>query len=362
MTALADWSQPNTEHGLLVAFGEFFQQHGLLQQLLKVPIRQKTRALTPQAKLIEFLSGIMSGIEYLADLNDGPHPIARDETVARAWSQTHFAHYSSVSRTLAACDEHSVRAVQDVIDTFSRPFIHQAVQELLGDSATLVFDLDLVGQPLSAGSHYPSAAFGWMDDQVRLGYQLARICLTAKDGTRVWLQGFHHPGDTVSAGCLQELVHAAEAHSGVRPRRRPDLVEQRLSMQQECRGRPQRLLQQQQTRQQQLQGKCLHIQVALAQAEQALKQPVSAAKQAQLQQHVQVWQQRLLRLAQQLATCQHVIARHQTTLAQLNAEYTALQAWCQQLQADNHTNPDPPTCRLRMDSGFGSGRNLTWLM
>jgi len=42
MTPPADWSQPNTEHGLLVAFGEFFQQHGLLQQLLQVPIRQKT--------------------------------------------------------------------------------------------------------------------------------------------------------------------------------------------------------------------------------------------------------------------------------------------------------------------------------
>jgi hypothetical protein len=87
MTPLADWSQSNTEHGLLVAFGEFFQQQGLLQQLLQVPIRQKTRDLTPQAKLIEFLSGIMSGIEFLSDLNDGPHPLAKDETVARAWGQ-----------------------------------------------------------------------------------------------------------------------------------------------------------------------------------------------------------------------------------------------------------------------------------
>ncbi len=243
MTPLADWLQSHTEHGLLVAFGEFFQQHGLLSQLLPVPIQQKTRDLTPQAKLIELLAGLMSGIEYLSDLNDGPHPLATDETVARAWGQPHFAHYSSVSRTLAACDEQTVQALQHVIETFSRPFIRDAVQELLRVGATLVFDLDLMGQPVSSTSTtYPSATFGWMDDQIRLGYQLARICLTTKCGMRLWLQGFHHQGDTVSATCLQELVRAAEAQTGVRPGRRPDLVEQRITAQRERLVRPQRLL------------------------------------------------------------------------------------------------------------------------
>ena len=43
---------------MLVAFGEFVQQHGLLERLQQVPIDHKTRAFTPQAKLIEFLAGI----------------------------------------------------------------------------------------------------------------------------------------------------------------------------------------------------------------------------------------------------------------------------------------------------------------
>ncbi len=363
MTLIVDWSQPNTEHGLLVAFGEFFQQHGLLQQLSQVPIRQKTRDLPPQAKLIEFLSGIMGGIDYLSDLNDGPHPLAKDETVARAWGQPHFAHYSSVSRTLAACDEQTVEAVQHVIETFSRPFIHEAVHELWCAGATLVFDLDLMGQPVSSTSTtYPLVAFGWMDDQVRLGYQLARICLTAKNGMRLWLQGFHHPGDTVSASCLQELVRAAEAQTGVRPRRRPDLVQQRLATQVEAWVRPQRLLRRQQIKQQHLQQTLLRLQVQLAQAEQALKKPISTAKKVRWRQQVQKWRQRLLRLTQQLAACQQVLARHQATLTQLSAQLTALQAWHHQLEVDNQTNPDPPACRLRMDSGFGSGTNLTWLI
>ena len=363
MTPLADWLEPNTEHGLLVAFGEFFRQHGLLQQLLRVPIRQKTRDLTPQAKLIEFLAGIMSGIEYLSDLNDGPHPVATDETVARAWDQSHWAHYSSVSRTLAACDEQTVQGVQRAIDIFSRPFIREAVQALLYAGLTLVFDLDLMGQPVSSTSTtYPLAAFGWMDDHIRLGYQLARICLTAKNGTRLWLQGFHHPGDTVSATCLQELVRAAEAQTGVRPQRRTDLVQQRIATQQAELARPQRLLDQQQAKQRQLQQTQLHLHVQIAQAEQALKTPISTVKKLRWQRQVQKWQQRQLRLTQPLGTCERVIARHQTTLAHLQAELTALQQWLNQLETDNRTNPDPPTCRVRMDSGFGSGPNLTWLL
>jgi hypothetical protein len=363
MTSLTDWSQPNTEHGLLVAFGQFFQQHGLLQQLLQVPIRQKTRGLTPQAKLIEFLAGIMSGMEYLSDLNDGPRPLVKDATVARAWDQVHWAHYSSISRTLAACDVHTVQAVQHAIEEFSRPFIREAVQEVLRTGVPLVFDLDLMGQPVSSTSTtYPLAAFGWMDDQVRLGYQCARICFSDQQGMRLWLQGFHHPGDTVSATCLQELVRAAEAQTGVRPQRRTDLLRQRIAAQQTELTRPQRLFDQQQTKQRQLQQTQLHLQVQIAQATQSLKKPISKAKKKRLRAHLQKWQRRLPRLAHHLTTCERVLTRHHATLMQLRAEGTALQQWLTHLEDDNRTNPDPPTCRVRMDSGFGSGANLAWLI
>ncbi len=118
MTPLVNWSQPNTEHGLLVAFGEFFQQHGLLQQLLQVPIRQKTRGLIPPAKLIELLSGIMSGMEFLSDLNDGPHPLAKDETVARVGTtplrplqqrQTHARGLRRANRARAAARDRNLQ-------------------------------------------------------------------------------------------------------------------------------------------------------------------------------------------------------------------------------------------------------------
>jgi hypothetical protein len=87
MTTTSDWPLGNTTHGLLVAFGEFLQQHGLLQQLMQVPISQKTRTFAPQTKMIELLAGILSGIEYLSDLNDGPQPLVQDTVVAHAWGQ-----------------------------------------------------------------------------------------------------------------------------------------------------------------------------------------------------------------------------------------------------------------------------------
>jgi len=49
---------------------------------MQVPIKQKTRAYAPQTKLEELLVGIMSGLEHLADLSDGPLPLVKDAIVA----------------------------------------------------------------------------------------------------------------------------------------------------------------------------------------------------------------------------------------------------------------------------------------
>src|SRR5258708_17083808 len=125
---------------MLVAFGEFLQQHGLLELLRQVPIAQKTRMFAPQAKLIEFLAGIMSGIEHLQDLNAGPHPLARDRCVAQAWGLESFAHYISVSPTLLVADDQNVTAVEAAITAFSHPFIETTVHELLRRDQPLIYD------------------------------------------------------------------------------------------------------------------------------------------------------------------------------------------------------------------------------
>ena len=110
-----------TDHAWLVVLGYFAQVLGLLVELAKVPIEQrKGRDHTPQKKLIEFLVGIVGGIVHLKDLNLAEQPIAKDPTVAEAWAQTIFAHYSSVSRTLDASDEDTLGAVIKVLASLHR--------------------------------------------------------------------------------------------------------------------------------------------------------------------------------------------------------------------------------------------------
>ena len=123
MTTTSDWPAANTQHGLLVAFGEFLKQHGLIESLMRVPIAQKTRRFPPQAKLVEFQVGILSGMEHLEDLTEAPHPVTKDPAVIQALGQSGFAHYSSVSRTLEVCAAQTVQAVEQAISDFNRPFI-----------------------------------------------------------------------------------------------------------------------------------------------------------------------------------------------------------------------------------------------
>lgn len=363
-TTSSDWPVVNTEHGLLVAFGEFLQQHQLVEHLMQVPVKQKTRTYAPQTKLVELLVGIMSGIEHLADLNDGPHPLATDSVVARAWGQPGFAHYGNVSRTLELCDAQTVAAVDQAIREFSAPFIEHAVHELLQRGKPIIYDLDLMGQPVSATSQtYSGVAFGWMNDRVKLGYQLARVCLSPQGRDRIWLAGFHHPGDTVSVTCLKDLIRAAEFQTGIRPRRRPELLQIRIARQQEGLTQTQRWLAQQQQKRQRIQqthtdliGKIYHTQALLPDT-------LSAWKSAYFRHQLTSWQRRLPRLEAQQATCQNLIATYQARLTEQQTLLSDLQAWRAQLEQENRLNPDPPAyCEARMDSGFTSGENLTWLL
>ena len=349
---------------MLVAFGEFLSQYGLVERMMQVPIAQKTCRFRPQTKLVELLAGIMGGIEHLQDLNDSARPVAKDEVVARAWGQAGFAHYSGVSRTLDSCDEQSVSAVERAIDEFSQPFIATVVHDLLGRGVAIIYDFDLTGQAVSSTSTtYPEAAFGWMNDSVKLGYQLARVCLSAAQGDRLWLAGFHHPGDTVSAKCLKELVGAAEEQTHVRPRRRTELVQQRIEAQQESVARTRRLLIQQEVKLDRLRKTRETLSGKIDHTEQIQKSPIPRQERAILKKQLQSWSKRLPHLEAQIVTAEHSIGTHQHQLLEQETSLADLLSWQANLEADNRTNPDPPPyVEARMDAGFASGENLTWLL
>jgi hypothetical protein len=75
------------------------------------------------------------------------------------------------------------------------------------------------------------------------------------------------------------------------------------------------------------------------------------------------WRKRLPRLATQIRQAEQVLIKHQTRLSEQESQLARLQAWFRQLETDNQTNPDPPPyVEARMDAGFVSGENLTWLL
>jgi len=359
-----------TQHALLVAWGDFAQEIGLLPQLLGVAIPQKSVVHTPQAKVLSFLLGVLGGITYLQDLREGPHPLAHDWPALRAWGLVALADPSGISRTLAACDPPTVAALTAALHEVARPFIAQEVRLLGEQHQPLVIDLDLAPRRVSnTSTTFPGAEFGWQGNEVGLGYEAALAVLTSPTYGRLFLDGLHHPRHTVLLPRLQKLVRAVEERLDRRPQRRTALVQQRLAaLQQDLARRldwwDRQLAQQRglQTRRDALPQEIgqWEAEVTALEATGRLERPHSRL--AQARRHLTSARQQFQQLPQQLQRAAQAAATHQARVAALRAEYADLQAYLTQLQADNERNAAPVTIILRMDAGFGSGPNLTWLI
>jgi len=366
----------DTDHAWLVVLGHFAQSLDLIDRLNEVPLaqRQGRDGAPPQHKLIEFLVGILGGIEQLQELNLAPQPIATDQTVAQAWEQTDFRHYSQVSRTLAAADEETLAGVIEALRQVSAPFIQASVAESLKQQGHLTLDIDLTGRPVSPTSeNYPDASFGWMDDGVSKGYQAAITSLVSERWQRLLLTLQRYPGRTLSADCLQAAVLEAETTLQLRPRRRVELVQQRRQAQADDLARWQAKLDTNQARQQQLWTKLRAINQEIEQLTSEVEQTAALYQQqgrserphsklAKLRQRLAAAQKRRARTWRQLTHLQQQAQAWQPRLDQAQHHLLALDEWLAQLEADNWANPNPITLRLRIDAGFSTGANLTWLI
>ncbi|HEX9617030.1 MAG TPA: hypothetical protein VGA03_06405, partial [Anaerolineales bacterium] len=62
--------------------------------------------------------------------------------------------------------------VIEILRRVSQPFIQEAVMGTIHKQGYVTADVDLTGREVSPTStDYAEASFGWMDDQVRKGYQ-----------------------------------------------------------------------------------------------------------------------------------------------------------------------------------------------
>ena len=344
LTASADTDAAVTDHALLVVLGQFAQHLGLISLLEAVPLAQKKVDHTPQTKLIEFLVGILAGIDQLQALNDAPIPLVGDPTVHHAWGQPAFAHYSGVSRTLAAADAATLQAVQTALIQISRPFLDREVLAILRTNQAVTVDIDLTGRPVSpTSSDYPDAAFGWMDDAVAKGYQSAISSLSGGPSGRLLLSSQRYGGQAKSAECLQAAVRAVEATLRTHPRRRTELVQAQVD--------------------------ALTTQVAAQLAQVASAQEVQATAHWKDERHrhgFPVQTERFLaqqaRLERRVSRTTARVARLAAHLARLQAQHAQLTAWLAQLTAENARQATPLAIVLRLDAGFATDANLAWLI
>jgi len=355
-------AQEPTQPALLVAWGHFAQSRGLLDQLATVPLAQKTVHHSPAAQLLTCFVGLRAGNESLVDLSHGPAPIEHDAALAAAWDLPAFPEASSVRRTLAAADPTTPQALQTVLTTLRPPFLDRALADLGTRAAPLRFDLDLMGRSVTRHSHsYPDAAFGYRDGALHLGYQLALVCLHTDLYARQWLAAVQHPGNTPSAACLPDLVAAAEARVHLHPRRRPDLVAQRLAPLEaavavaHAQTTPYTALATAASPQEDT----LLAQIAAAHAAGWQADPPTHAA---LARQITTRQRRLGHVRQQGAAAVTRSERAAAHASGLAATRPALQAWLDQLAQENAAAGPAPRCIVRVDAGFSSGANLRYLL
>jgi hypothetical protein len=344
LTDLVARAVPVTDHALLVLLGHFARHLGLLDLLKAVPLKQKTFTHAPHTKLIEFLLAVLAGLGHLHELNDAASPLASDTTLALAWGQPAFAHYSGVSRTLSAADADTMEAVLAALSRVSQPFIERELQALLKMGRPVMLDIDLTGRPVSPTSTtYPEAAFGWMDDAVAKGYQSAISSLSGGPTGRLLLTTQRYGGQAKSAECLQAAVAAVESSLGLRPRRRVEVAQAQLD--------------------------ALRSQLA------ALESPLEAAREAydtaqwKREQHARGSTRRDERF---LGRQQRLQGREERTLARLErcrnqqvallVEVETLTKRVAELTAENQALPTAIRIIIRLDAGFSTDANLAWLI
>src|SRR6266699_929988 len=202
------------QHAFLVAWGWFAEHLGLIQQLQALSLKQKHYHHWPQTKVLEFLVAILAGLQHLQDISRAAHPLDKDQAVAHAWGQAAWADYSGVSRTLSGLSWEEVKQIVQVLEQISQPYLDSEVQVLRSQEKRLRLDGDLTGLPVSNTSRtYPHAAFGHMDDDIRLGYQAGLVSLESPTYGRLWLSVAHHPGDIVSCTQAEARVLAQQVRA-----------------------------------------------------------------------------------------------------------------------------------------------------
>lgn len=338
-----------TQHALLIPWGQFAQEIGLISGLESVKLSQKVYEHTPQAKVLEFLVAILSGAKYLQDVSLAAQPLDKDVAVAQAWGQAGWADYTGLSRTLKKLTWAEVHTLVGVLERVSQPMIENELTLLSGQGRGLEYDGDLTGLPVSNTSRsYPNAAYGHMSDEIRLGYQAGVVSLQSPTYGRLWISVDHHAGDTVSCTQAEGLVRAAEKRSGQRPKRRTELLQKRIEAQIKSRAPAEARLAIQQTK--------------LAEAQCAKEEVSAKLREETNSQRIAVLERRCLRREKSVEIARKKLEKTLTQMKIHLEDEKILRQRLEQFERDNVENTQPVEACFRLDAGFGTYENISLLI
>ncbi|MBN1452084.1 MAG: hypothetical protein JW963_13795 [Anaerolineales bacterium] len=341
--------EQETQHALLVPWGHFAREIGLLSGIEAVKLKQKVYEHTPQAKVLEFLVTILSGAKYLQDISLAAHPLDKDLAVAQVWGQAGWADYTGVSRTLSALGWTEAHELVSVLERVSQPFLDRELSVVRSQGDRLQYDGDLTGLPVSNTSRtYPNAAYGYMGDEIQLGYQAGVVSLQSPTYGRLWLSVEHHAGDTVSCTQAEALVLAAEKRSGQRSRRRTDLLQERIEAFVQSRAPAEKRLESQRT--------------ALAVAQNAKQETVALLQEATNPKRIGVLERRCVRREKAVQVAMKKLGKTQALLSKHLEQEKALRKRLEQFERENAENPQPLEACFRLDAGFGTYDNIALLI
>lgn len=341
--------EQETQHALLVPWGYFAREIGLLSGIKAIKLNQKVYEHTPQAKILEFLVAILSGAKYLQDISLAAHPLDKDLAIAQAWEQAGWADYTGVSRTMSALSWSEAHELVSVLERVSQPFLDRELTVMHSQGSQLQYDGDLTGLPVSNTSRtYPNASFGYMGDEIRLGYQAGVVSLQSPTYGRLWLSVEHHAGDTVSCMQAEAMVLAAEKRSGQRPRRRTELLGKRIEAFVQSREPAEKRL--------------VSQRAALAAAQSAKQEIVAQLREATNPKRIGVLERRYVRREKTVQLAMKKLGKTQVWLKGRLEQEKALRKRLEQFEQENAENLQPLEACFRLDAGFGTYDNIALLI
>lgn len=341
--------EQDTQHALLIPWGHFAREIGLISGIEAVKLNQKVYEHTPQAKVLEFFAALLSGARHLQDISLAAHPLDKDLAVSEAWGQPGWADYTGVSRTLKGLNWTEVQVLVAVLERVSQPFWESELAVLRSQGRGLQYDGDLTGLPVSNTSRtYPNAAYGHMSDEIRLGYQAGVVSFQSPTYGRLWLSVEHHAGDTVSCTQAEALVLAAEKRSGQRPRRRTELLQRRIEAFVKSREPALKRLASQQA--------------ALAAAEQAKQETAAQLREETKPKRIPVLERRCVRRDRAAEVARKKLDKTQVRLNAHFEQEKVLRQRLEQFECENAENPQPIEACFRLDAGLGTYENIALLI